>query len=343
VAAADLCGSGYPDLVLANDYGVSELYANRGGKFFEEIGSDTGIGKAPKSGMNVSFGDPLNQGRLSIYISNITEPANLPQGNNLWMPTGQKTVKGNPRFLNQANTLNVERGGWSWGAKFGDLNNDGRVDLYLTNGYVSANKMKSYWYDYSKIAGGLNQVIGDAQYWPTIGDQSLSGYQKKCVWLNKGDGFIDVATAVGATDTYDGRSVVLADLFNRGVLDVVVANQKAPLLVYRNTVAPDRGWVQFELTGGARPGDTAGWSNRNAIGAEVHLFWKQGSTGSVQEQAQVLTAGDGYASQGMFRLHFGLGEDPHIEKAVIKWPSGRTQTIEAPKANTLHKIQERAS
>ena len=60
---------------------------------------------------------------------------------------------------------------------------------------------------------------------------------------------MDVAQAVGATDTYDGRSVALADLWNRGVLDVVVANQRGPLLIYKNTVKPGNEWVEFALEG----------------------------------------------------------------------------------------------
>ncbi|HVX13167.1 MAG TPA: CRTAC1 family protein [Pirellulales bacterium] len=339
VAAADLCGTGYPDLVLANDYGVSEFFANKEGKRFEEVGYETGIGVAPKSGMDVSFGDALNQGELSLYICNITEPGNLVQGNNLWVPAG-RTSGGLPRYLNQAGALGIERGGWSWGAKFGDLNNDGWQDLYLTNGYVSANQGKSYWYDYGKIAGGLKGLIGDAVYWPPIGDQSLAGYQAKCVWLNQGGDFTDVGAAVGATDHYDGRAVALADLFNRGVLDVVVANQKGPLLVYKNRVAPGRDWVQFELVGGARPDGPAGLSNRSAVGARVRLSWKQGDDGPLQEQVQVITAGDGYASQGMFRLHFGLGENARIEKAIIQWPSGRTQTVMDVKPNAVRTIEE---
>jgi len=339
VAAADLCGTGFPDLVLANDYGVSELFANRGGVRFKEVGYETGIGVAPKSGMSVSFGDVLNEGKLALYVSNITEPANLVQGNNLWVPAGE-TAGGLPRYLNQAGALNVERGGWSWGAKFGDLNNDGRLDLYLTNGYVSANQAKSYWYDYGKIAGGLKGLIGDAMYWPPIGDQSLAGYQPKCVWLNKGGDFIDVAVAVGADDVYDGRAVALGDLFNRGVLDVVVANQKGPLLLYRNTVLPGRDWVQFELVGGARPGGEAGWSNRSAVGAEVLLSWRQGPEGPTREQVQVVSAGDGYASQSMFRLHFGLGENATIERATVKWPSGRTRTLVDCKAGVVHHVEE---
>ncbi|MDB5310784.1 MAG: UnbV [Gemmataceae bacterium] len=338
VAAADLCGTGYPDIVMANDYGVPELYANKGGKRFEEVGYKTGIGVAPKSGMNASFGDVLNQGKLGIYISNITEPGNLIQYNFLWVPIGTKD--GLPQYHDRAGSMNVARGGWSWGAKFGDLNNDGRLDLYLTNGYISADKDKSYWFDYGKIAGGLGQLIRDAKNWPPIGNQSLSGYQQKCVWMNKGGDFTDVALGVGVTDTYDGRAVSMGDLFNRGVLDVAVATQNGPLLLYKNTVAPGRDWVQFELVGGARPGREKDWSNRSAVGAQVKLTWRQGPAGQLQEQLQVVTAGDGYASQNMLRLHFGLGQEARIEKAIIKWPSGRTQTIEAPTAGVLHRVEE---
>ena len=87
--AADLRGTGYPDLFLANDYGVSELFANEGGRF-REVGRETGVGYAPKSGMNASFGDIFNQGRFALYVSNISEEGILVQGNNLWVPTARR-------------------------------------------------------------------------------------------------------------------------------------------------------------------------------------------------------------------------------------------------------------
>ena len=229
--------------------------------------------------------------------------------------------------MNLANALGVELGGWSWGAQFGDLNNDGLLDLYLTNGYISADRTQNYWYDYSKIAAANRGIIIDAGNWPPIKHRSLSGYQQKCVWLEQGRQVRRCGPGrVGVKDTFDGRAVALADLWNRGVLDVVVANQKGPLLLYKNTVAPENRWIQFELEGTR--------SNRSAIGAQVRLYWNG------KEQVQEVSGGNGYASQNQRRLHFGLGPDPHIDKAVIRWPSGQTQTIPAPEPNRLHKVKE---
>ena len=66
--AADLRGSGHQDLFIANDYGISELYFNDG-KQFREVGKQAGVGFSPKSGMNATIGDVLNDGRYSIYVS----------------------------------------------------------------------------------------------------------------------------------------------------------------------------------------------------------------------------------------------------------------------------------
>src|SRR5277367_4528521 len=247
-SASDLYGTGHPDLFIANDYGVSELFVNDG-KRFHEMGEQAGVGFAPKSGMNVAFGDIFNQGRLSIYVTNISEEGVLIQGNNLWVPS-DGTLGETLQYENLAGSLGVELGGWSFGAQFGDLNNDGTQDLFLTNGYVSADKGTSYWYEFSMVAGGNSTIISDAKNWPPMQGKSLSGYQQKRVWLNDGAGhFTDVSRAVGYTDTHDGRGVALVDMSNRGVLDVVIVNQRGPVLVYKNDVSPDNAWDDYELHG----------------------------------------------------------------------------------------------
>jgi enediyne biosynthesis protein E4 len=333
--AADLRGTGYPDLFIANDYGVSELFVNEGGRF-REVGRETGVGYAPKSGMNASVGDALNQGRFAIYVSNISEEGILLQGNNLWVPTGAES--GLPRYENMATAMGVDLGGWSFGAQFGDLDNDGHLDIYLVNGYVSASKEESYWYDYSKIAGGHEVVISDARNWPPMGTRSLAGYQQKKVWMNDGSGrFLDVAPMVGVNDRHDGRSVALADLGNRGMLDVVVANQRGPLLLYRNDVAPGRDWIAFDLEGGCRSdAPKEACTNRSAIGAQVTVHWSGG------HQVQEVLGGSGFCAQNQRRLHFGLGPKAVVEKIVVRWPSGKTEELKSPRANQAHELKEPA-
>ena len=330
VIAADFFGSGYPDLFLANDYGVPELYANRGGTRFEEVGRTAGISMSPKSGMNAALGDVFNDGRLAIYKTNISEPGVLVQGNDLWVPK-RDASEGPADYENLASTVGVDLGGWSWGAQFGDFNNDGTQDLYLVNGYVSAGERSSYWYDFAEIAVGHSTIIGDAKNWPAMRGRSLSGYQRKRLWVNDGVGrFTEVAQVVGASDTFDGRAVALADLDNRGALDAIVANQKGPLLIYTNTVKPGGHWIQFLLEGrGVRGG-----SNRSAIGARVEVQW-QG-----RHQVQQVTAASGFSAQNHRRLHYGLGAVDRVDRVVIRWPSGRTQTIDDPSADTLHRVQE---
>ena len=325
-AAADVSGNGYPDLFLANDYGVSQLYLNQDGRRFVEAGRDAGVGRAPKSGMNAAFGDVFNDGRLSIYETNISEPGILIQANNLWVPR-EDGAAGTLAYDNLASSVGVDLGGWSWGAQFGDLNNDGTLDLYLVNGNVSGADRASYWYDFSQIAVGHSAIIADARNWPPMQGRSLSGFQPPRVWLNDGRGrFVEVSQVVGATDRHDGRAVALADLWNRGVLDVIVANQRGPLLVYRNTVQPDRHWIGVELRGAA--------GNAGAIGAVVQLEWNGA------RQVQVVSGGSGFSAQNQRRLHYGLGPHAAVEQLVIRWPSGRRQVIESPEVDRVHVISE---
>ncbi|MEO6746771.1 MAG: CRTAC1 family protein [Caldimonas sp.] len=325
-AATDLRGTGRPDLFVANDYGVSELYVNDGQRF-REVGKQSGVGAAPKSGMNAAFGDIYNEGHFAIYVSNISEDGILIQGNNLWVRGAGASAE--LRYDNLARESGVELGGWSFGAQFGDLNNDGALDLYLTNGYISLDRQRSYWYDFSKVAGGNSLIIGDAKNWPAFDGRSLSGYQTKRVWMNDGSGrFRDVAQQVGVTDVYDGRAVALVDLWNRGVLDAVVANQNGPALVYRNAVRDANQWLMFELEGSS--------SNRSAIGAQLTLFWNG------MKQIQTVSGASGFAAQNDRRLHFGLGPQPKVERAEIRWPSGKRQTLDALPLNQLHRIREPA-
>ena len=204
---------------------------------------------------------------------------------------------------------------------------------------MSASRDESYWYDFSKVAGGNRIVISDAKNWPAMGNRSLAGYQQKKVWISDGAGrFLDVAQMVGVTDRYDGRAVALADLSNRGALDVIVANQRGPLLLYRNEVAPGRVVDRIRSRGRlpAATAATAACTNRSAIGAQVTVFWNG------QQQVQEVSGGSGFCAQNQRVLHFGLGAGATVEKAIVRWPSGKTQVLTTPQPNRVHKVEEPA-
>ena len=317
-AAADFNDDGWPDLYLANDYGPEELFLNRVGKRFEL--ARAGLEDDSKSGMAVALGDVYNRGRLDAFVTNISVKGFLFQGNNLRV----NFLKELGRFDEVATGV-VADAGWAWGAQFGDLNNDGLLDLVVANGFISADTARDYWYAMSKIAGAQGNIFEDAKNWPAIGRASLSGYERSRVLLNRGEaGFVDVAEGAGVTDRLDGRSVAMADLFNRGVLDVVIANQKARALLYRNSASPGH-WVEFKLVGTR--------SNRSAIGAEVTVEF-----GGVR-QRQIVDGGMGFCSQNDRRLHFGLGNG-RLGRVTIRWPSGAEQIVDGLTIDQLHVITE---
>ena len=317
-AAADFNDDGWPDLYLANDYGPEELFLNREGKRFEL--ARAGLEDDSKSGMAVALGDVYNRGRHDVFVTNISERGFLFQGNNLRI----NFLKELGRFDEIATGV-VADAGWAWGAQFGDLNNDGLLDLVVVNGFISADSGRDYWYAMSKIAGAQGDIFEDAKNWPAIGTASLSGYERSRVLLNRGRaGFVDVAEEAGVTDRLDGRGVVMADLSNRGLLDVVVANENGRALVYRNASPPDH-WIEFKLIGTR--------SNRSAIGAEVTVEF-----GGVR-QRQVVDGGMGFCSQNDRRLHFGLGAGA-LGRVTIRWPSGAEQVLEGLAADRLHVITE---
>lgn len=323
VVAADLDGDGWQDLYLANDYGPEELFRNRGDGTFE-LARGVGLDESSKSGMSATLGDFAGEGALGVFVTNISKRGYLFQGNNLRV----NRLGGGGSLRNVAEGPEVDCG-WAWGAQFGDLNNDGLADLYVVNGFVSASRERDYWFGMSKIAVGAGRLAEDAQWWPPMEDRSLSGYERSCVLVNQGRlRFVDAAAAVGATDLDDGRAVALVDLWNRGVLDVVVANQSGPLLVYRNEVDPRRRWLRVELVGGG--------ANREAYGAIVRVK----SRGRVQTQAVV--AASGFAAQNDRRLHFGLGDAHAADEVEIRWPSGATTTLRDEAAGRTLRVTEPA-
>ncbi|MEO8910121.1 MAG: CRTAC1 family protein [Gemmatimonadaceae bacterium] len=319
-ASADFNGDGWPDIYLANDYGPEELYLNDHGRRF--VHATAGLESESKSGMGVALGDAFNRGRIDAFVTNISERGYLFQNNNLRV--NEMSERGRFRNVSEGEIADA---GWAWGSQFGDFNNDGANELFVANGFISADRTKSYWYAMSKIAGANGRLFEDAATWPAFGNASLSGYEQSRVYLNRGvAGWIDVASKVGVKDLYDGRAVALADLSSRGAVDVIVANQNQPALLYRDY--PDRAnhWIAFKLIGTR--------SNRSAIGAEVVL-----EAGDLR-QRRVIDGGSGFASQNDRRLHFGLGSHEWVDRVVIHWPSGTQQILLRPAIDRFVTVTE---
>jgi hypothetical protein len=157
--------------------------------------------------------------------------------------------------------------------------------------------------------------------------RSQSGYQQNRIYLNNGSGhFQDVAKFVSDTEAFDSRAVAFADLWNRGLLDVIVTNQNNKLEIYKNHADAENHWIAFELEGIR--------NNRSAIGASVELFWDH------KRQLQVITGGIGFCAQNQRRLHYGLGRSSVADSAVVTWPDGTRQLILNPVANAVNHIIE---
>ncbi|MGC6427011.1 MAG: FG-GAP repeat domain-containing protein [Akkermansiaceae bacterium] len=148
----DYDNDGDPDLYLANDFGRNNLFRNDNGTF-TDVAAQAGV-EDIGPGMSAAWGDANNDGLMDLYVSNMFSSA----GNRITRQSQfqkadlagfQRHARGNSLFLNQGDgtfrdvseTSNTMMARWAWGSQFVDLNNDGWRDLYVTNGFVTADRL----------------------------------------------------------------------------------------------------------------------------------------------------------------------------------------------------------
>ncbi|MCB9138585.1 MAG: CRTAC1 family protein [Caldilineaceae bacterium] len=195
---------------------------------------------------------------------------------------------GNGAFRNRAYAEGIDATGWSWSGKFGDLDNDGRLDLYVVNGMIAEDLL-----DY--LPGG--ELIEE--------NQALR---------QTADGDFISAPEWRLNSLRSGRGMSMADLDRDGDLDIVVNNLNTAAQLFENRLCISGRALLIDLQ----------WpkvDNRVGIGAEVTLYTTAGS-----QKRMVRTAG-GYLSGDSSRIHFGLADGAEVIGLSVRWPDGAVSEI----------------
>ncbi|MGE0454515.1 MAG: CRTAC1 family protein [Vicinamibacteria bacterium] len=318
IGHADLDNDGDQDVFVAGDYGTDRLFLNQGadaeGRVCFRDATEQAMGFDTRKGMNVDMGDYDRDGWLDIYVTNITDEY-MKECNFLWRNNGlgEDGVLTFSELSKETGTCDSD---WGWAAKWADLDNDGWEDIFAVNGLRSAGKANyiPLLLENTIIKPGVD--FTDLDSYPDIGDMTWSGYQKKRLFHNLGDGtFKEIGAAAGVANVLDGRGIGVGDFDSDGRLDFYQSNARQTSLLYMNASTGTGHWVELRLAGTR--------ANRNAIGARVSL--RAGGESWLRE----VNGGNGYSSQSSFRLHFGLGAQGRVDEVEIRWPGGATEVLKA--------------
>jgi hypothetical protein len=298
VATLDFDNDGWVDVYVANDSNPSAMYRNNRNGTFTDIGVDAGCAYSqdgkPQAGMGIAIGDYDRDGTMDIFKTNFAGDTST-----LYKNTG----KGLCEDRTFASGLGLNTRWLGWGVGFVDFDADGWLDLFLVNGHV-----------YPEVA----RLKTEAGY-----------QQRKVVYHNLRNGrFADVTESLGepATIPKAGRGAAFADFDNDGDVDVVINNVNDLPDLFRLDQAGERHWLGLTLVGTR--------SNRNAIGARVHLATSEGV------QWQEVRGGGSYYSQNDLRVHFGLGDARAVERVEVRWPNGQEEAWTDLAINRYHTLKE---
>ena len=310
VTVADLDNDGWPDIYVANDSTAATYYQNQKDGTFKDLAIEAGIAYSPdgkpQAGMGVAVGDFNRDGLLDIVKTNFAGDTD-----SLYQNLGDGTFEDHTYLSG----LGINTRYLGWGVGFVDLDNDGWLDIFISNGHV----------------------------YPEVDTSHLdSPYaEHKYVYRNLRNGqFAEVTSTAGPgmTAAVPARGCAFGDYDNDGDMDVVVNCVNAPPQLLRCDQSIPRNWIKIRLVGKK--------SNRSGIGSRVTLTaatTRQEDTGIGKQplkQIEEVRSGGSYYSQNDLRLHFGLDHATKAEVIEIAWPSGTKDTLRDLPANFLYVIEE---
>jgi len=348
--------NGHPAYVGPMIYGPvpATLFRNNGDGTFTDISRESGIAAHAGTGMGVVCADYDDDGDTDIIVGNDA------MANFVWRNDGS----GHFEEVGLLSGLAYDRNGiglGTMGVEYGDFNNDGLLDFYMTSyqkqwAILYRNLGRGMFEDVTHVTGAgtgtFNQVSWGAGFvdFDNDGDRDLfiacghlqdnvelwddtTSYEERNLLLeNTGHGkFVDVSARCG-----DGLAVKLSsrgaafdDLDNDGDIDVVVLNSRREPTLLRNDSPGRNHWIQIRLRGTR--------SNRDGIGARIKVV--AGDLTQVDE----VHSGRGYQSHYGMYPHFGLGQRTRIDRIEVRWIGGGTDVLEGVDVDHVIQIREGVS
>lgn len=279
----DLDGDGWPDLLVAADFGRSRLFWNRGDGSFEDGTQGAGVG-TEENGMGSTLGDYDGDGDLDWFVTSIFD-ADGSEAN--WGESGNRLYRneGARSFSDATDEAFVRDGDWGWGTAFFDADNDGDLDLTMTNGV-----------DYGSEGGAEAQFRDDPmRFWSNDGAGAMS----------------EQGASVGLDATGSGKGLLVFDYDRDGDLDVFVANNATGGQLFQNQGSSGNDWLRVDVLAAAPASP--------ALGARVELVSQPGAEAQVRHIGSV----SHFLGQSEATAHFGLGEGPGppVHEVRVTWPA----------------------
>lgn len=330
------------------------FFRNKGDGTFEEVAQKVGVSDEKRYyGLGVIWGDYDNDGWLDLFVADDGTPnylyRNLRNG-----AFSDVTFESGTGYSGAG----VEQG--SMGVAFGDYDNDGLLDLFVTNFDTEHNTLyrnlgQKGFLDVSLQAkvgassvpyvgwgtgfvdfdndGLLDLFVVNGHVYPQVdfiaGASQLGFRQHFLLHRNLGDGTFEDATAQARLRDIapkSARGAAFGDLNNDGLVDIVVTNVGDAPTVLLNTTANKNRSVTLKLIGAK--------ANHFSVGARVILQTDK------RTMMRNVEAGASYLSQNDLRLHFGLGATEKIESIKVKWSDGQSERIAGAEPGNIITIQK---